>query len=152
MRITALLMCISLCTTAEASPILTKPDRLSFSISSNHIGAVVQYNERNPGVFVTWEHPHHDINVGAYKNSFSKLSVLSTVSLQMYKTEDFSFEVFVGGAYYPEDGRTFALHVGDFIPLGGLQVRYKNIFSQIIPMNSPNAKAILTFGVSFSLK
>lgn len=143
-----ILTIISLClaTSAQASP-----DRVSILLGSNHIAAKMDFEEVNPGVFLTWEGDRVDWSVGVYHNSFGKSSVAATVSLPVLRWRDGEAAVFAGAALYPGDGRTFAVHVGDVVPLVGVQLRQGNVFTQIIPSDGHTVAAIVSVGLTFDL-
>ena len=61
------------------------------------------------------------------------------------------FAGFLGAAYYPDDGRRFRYHLGDIVPLGGLQARVGPTFLQIIPGDGEEADAVFAFGVTVPL-
>jgi hypothetical protein len=128
------------------------PDRVSILLGSNHIGAKLAFEEVNPGVFLTWEGARIDWSVGAYRNSFGKPSVAVTAALPILRWRDGEAAIFAGAALYPGEGRTFAAHAGDVVPLAGIQLRQGNVFAQIIPSDGRTAAAIVSVGVTFALK
>lgn len=110
------------------------PDRLSLLVGSKHVGAEREFNEQNPGLFATWENRGaFDLSLGVYENSFSNVSIAATAALPVYEKGEFQASVFGGLALYPGDGDEFLVHAGDVVPLGGLQVRYRNVFVQAMP-------------------
>ena len=135
----------------SVTQVFAQPDRISIMFGSQHVNAKMRFNQENPGIFATWEHHPLDLTIGVYKNSFSRASLALTVALPLHRTRDFSLDLFFGAAYYPVDGRYFAYHIGDIVPVGGLQVRYQNLFAQVIPSDGTQTDAILSFGVTFSL-
>ena len=56
--------------------------------------------------------------------------------------------MFGGLAIYPGDGDEFLVHAGDLVPMGGLQVRYRNIFVQIMPADN---MTVIAAGVTMKL-
>ncbi len=126
------------------------PDRISILLGSNHIGAKMQFEQVNPGVFLTWEGNHIDWTAGAYRNSFGKLSASVTVGLPLARWQNGELSAFAGVALYPGDGSTFAVHAGDLVPIGGLQLRQGHAFVQILPSDGRTARAIVTFGATFA--
>lgn len=128
------------------------PDRVSFLIGSHHVNAQQSFDEVNPGVFVTWENPRLHWTVGAYRNSYGRASISATAGLPVLRWQEGEASLFVGAALYPKDGRTFAAHVGDVVPIGGLQVRHRNVFMQLIPLDGNLADAVVTVGVTFGLE
>lgn len=127
-----------------------QPDRISLLIGSYHVDAASQFNEVNPGVFLSWDLHYGAVSVGVYDNSYYKTSVAVTYSLPVFVQDDFDLSVFAGIAYYPENGRNFLVHSGDFVPIGGLQATYKNVFIQVIPSDGVATDAIIAFGLTQS--
>ena len=133
------------------------PDRVSFLLGSRHIDAASEFNEVNPGVFLTWEDAvwegRLDASVGAFHNSYERVSLAATLAWPVWEPAPWAEVALFGGvAYYPEDGRRFAVHAGDLVPLGGVQWRAGNVFGQVIPLDGVEADAILTVGVTFALE
>lgn len=129
------------------------PDRISLLLGSKHINSSERFNEVNPGLIFTWEESDIDFSIGAYENSYRKLSIVGTVGYNLVRTRDFSAGVFLGLARYPGNGSKFALNFGnDVIPLAGLQMRYRSIFLQVLPGDGQVNSAVVTFGATFSLK
>lgn len=127
------------------------PDRVSLLLGSHHVDAKYDFNERNPGVFLTWERSRVDWTVGVYDNSFGKPSVAVTAALPVTQWERGEVSLFAGLALYPGDGRYFAVHAGDVVPIGGLQVRHGNVFMQVIPSDGVITDAIVSFGLTFQI-
>ena len=119
-------------------------------LRSHHIGATEDFQEFNPGVFLTWERDL-DYSIGLFYNSYSEVSVLGSVGYNVEAAPDLFLGAFAGIALYPGDGDRFNLSVGDFIPIVGLQARYRNFFTQIIPSDGETTDGVLTFGLSFDL-
>lgn len=127
-------------------------DRVSILLGSYHESAY-EFNEFNPGVFLTWEREVFDYSVGVYHNSYDRTSVAGTISYSLAEWDQGQFDVFGGVAYYPQDGRTFnPLGDSDFVPIGGLQVRHNNLFAQIMPGDQETVDYVVSFGLSFELK
>lgn len=135
-----------------AAPASAEPDRVSVLLGSNHIGAKMPFEQINPGVFLTWEGDRVDWTAGAYRNSFSKLSASVTVSLPLIRWDNGELAAFAGIAVYPGDGRSFAIHAGDLVPVGGLQLRHGHALVQFIPSDGRTVDAIVTFGLTFPVK
>ena len=135
---------------SAASPLAADPDRLSFLLGSHHIDAAGNFQEFNPGVFLTWER-RLDYSLGIYRNSYDRLSVAGTLAWPVYETGDFQLDLFGALALYPKDGRRFEISFGDVILLGGLQMRYRNAFLQVIPSDGGEVDAIVSFGLTFDL-
>ena len=91
-------------------------------------------------------------SVGAYRNSYGRASIAATAGYSFLQRGDLDLSVFGGVALYPKDGRNFAVHAGDFVPIGGLQARYRNAFMQVIPSDGLSTDAIVSFGVTFPAK
>lgn len=136
----------------QASSAVAGPDRVSILMGSYHVDAKLDFNQSNPGVFLTWENPKVSYSVGVYDNSFNKTSVAVTAAIPVIRGGDFEASLFAGLALYPEDGRMFAVHVGDLVPIGGVQMRYKNVFMQVIPSDGAMTDAIIAAGVTFAVK
>tara|TARA_R110000851_G_scaffold59347_9_gene137413 strand:- start:18313 stop:18789 length:477 start_codon:yes stop_codon:yes gene_type:complete len=129
------------------------PDRVSLLLGSKHVGAERgAFNETNPGLFFTWEGEALDKTVGIYKNSYDGVSLSATVALPIVKWKDGEAALFAGAALYPDVGRTFKYHVGDVIPIGGLQIRHKYAFVQIIPMDGDHVDFLIDGGITFKMK
>lgn len=131
------------CTPAHA-------DRISILVRSQHIGAT-GFEEKNPGIFYTIERERLGVSLGGYRNSYGKMSAAAFASWDLVTWNNGALAAFGGIAHYPGDGRTMAIHVGDVVPLAGLQFRHGNIFAQIAPMNGKPVKALITFGLTFHL-
>lgn len=134
-----------------AAPAGAGPDRVSILVGSHHIAANQAFEELNPGVFLTWEGRRLDWTVGAFRNSYGRTSVAATAALPLWQAGDLRLEAFAGLAHYPVEGRTIRLHVGDLVPLGGLQLRWRNLFVQAIPLDGVVAAGVVSFGVTFGL-
>lgn len=140
----ALSAVLSLSTMATAAP-----DRFSLLLGSKHIGAS-GFEEVNPGVFLTWER-QFDFSFGLYRNSYGRPAVAGVVAYPLYQRGTFQLAVFGGTALYPVEGRRFRAHLGDFVPVAGVQVRLGKAFVQVIPSDGRPVQAIVSFGLSFSL-
>lgn len=126
-------------------------DRVSILAGSHHVDAKLRFEESNPGVFLTFEGETLDWSIGAYRNSFGKASVAVTAALPVLEWDQGELSVFVGLAHYPGDGRYFAVHLGDVVPIGGLQVRHNQMFLQVIPSDGYTTDAIVSFGLTFDV-
>jgi len=122
-------------------------DRVSILLGSHHVDAAYDFEETNPGLFLTWD----QVTLGTYVNSYGRTSVAATYALPLAAGQDWAVDLFAGAALYPENGRDFAVHLGDVVPIGGLQGRYRNLFVQIMPSDGKATDAIVAFGVTFSL-
>ena len=149
--LTAILLAVAAPAPAEG------PDRFSVLLGSRHVGATQDFEEVNPGLFLTWEEAFEvgpldiDASLGAFRNSYGRLSVAAVGAWRFYERGPFELGLFLGAAYYPEDGRSFQVHVGDVVPLGGLQARLGPVFLQAIPSDGAVADAIFAAGVTVPL-
>lgn len=130
---------------------LAEPDRLSFLLGSEHLGATRDFNEFNPGVFLTWETKTFDYSVGAFYNSYEGVSALGSMGYNYEVARDLDIGAFAGLAYYPGEGDQFDVSVGDVIPIVGLQTRYRQAFVQYIPADGDTVDGLVTFGLSFDI-
>lgn len=110
------------------------PDRISVLVGSHHVNSSEEYNESNPGLFLTWD----QWTVGAYENSYSDISFAVTREWELTEHAD----IFVGAATY-----------GDSImPLAGLQLHAGPFFAQIIPSDGKYVDAIISFGLTYEIR
>lgn len=131
------------------------PDRVSILSNSKHIGFRSEFNETNPGVFLTWDDaiaPNVDLSLGAYQNSYSRLSIMATASWLPIEIGPIQAGVFAGTAHYPVNGRNQPIHVGDWIPMAGVQVICGNFFIQAMPASVDLKRAIVAAGITFEVK
>ena len=126
------------------------PDRLSFLIASKHVDARSQFQEVNPGVVLTWE-GRPGLSLAGYYNSYGRLSVAAALAWPVFERGEFQLDLFAGGAWYPKDGRRFGVHLGDVVPIGGVQVRWRNAFVPVIPSDGVETDAIIGLGVTFEV-
>lgn len=126
------------------------PDRVSILLGSEHFNASEEFQEFNPGVFLTWEGTL-DYSVGVYYNSYEEVSPIVSVGYDFWEGDNWAFGAFAGLALYPGDGDRFEIAVGDLILLGGLQGRYGNFFAQLIPGNGQSTDGVLAVGLTFEL-
>lgn len=127
---------------------------MSLLIGSYHVNPASDFEESNPGLFVTWEDAWGgplDVSLGGYQNSYGRGSASAFASLPFLEAENFEASVFGGLAHYPEDGRNFALSYEDVVVLGGLQLRWGPTFMQIVPGDGQEADAVVAFGISSPL-
>lgn len=133
------------------------PDRMTVSLGSKHFASKYELNEVNPGVFLSWnvsKDKRWKVTGGVYKNSYGKPSAAAFGSYSIYRNRkhDVEVSVFGGVAYYPEDGRyQIPGWKHDIIPMGGLEVRYKNIAVQAYPVFSDNVKGMVSIGITIPL-
>lgn len=147
-----MLRALSLFFLVLSGPVSAGPDRLSLLLASKHVGTHRDFNERNPGVFMTWEDRALglDYSVGVYHNSFGNVSIATTAALSLFEVGSLDLSLFAGAAYYPGDGEEFLYHAGDLVPLAGLQVRRDPFFLQVMP-GGGDPEAIVSFGLTFDL-
>lgn len=132
------------------------PDRFSVLLGSKHVGGA-GFEEVNPGIFLTWDNAFEafgqpiGLNLGVFRNSYGRPGMAATASLPIFQRGSFDLGLFGGTALYPVDGRRFAVHVGDFVPIAGLQARWGNAFVQVIPSDGKPVQAIVSFGLTFKL-
>ena len=57
-----------------AAPVHADPDRISILLSSYHVDAKQDFEQVNPGGFLTWENRMGglDYSLGAYRNSYGR--------------------------------------------------------------------------------
>lgn len=154
MKLSAKLLCSALLLIASApGSAQAGPDRVSILGGSYHVDAKIAFEQVNPGLFVTWEDRWMglDYSVGLYRNSFGKASVAASAALPVVRWDEGELSLFAGAALYPGDGRFFAVHAGDVVPIGGLQVRHRNLFMQVIPSDGVYTDAIVSAGITFNL-
>jgi len=136
---------------AFCAPAHADPDRLSILLGSAHVGGD-GFDGRNPGIALTWEDVgDFDLSVAAYRNSYGRGSLAVTAALPVIRWADGEAALFLGAALYPEDGRRFRFHVGDVVPVGGVQLRHRNLFLQIMPGDGRAMDAVVAGGVTFSI-
>ena len=129
---------------------LAGPDRVSFLLGSEHFNATEDFQEFNPGVFLTWERTF-DYSIGVYYNSYEEVSPIVSVGYDFWEGDNWAIGAFAGLALYPGDGDRFEIAVGDVILLGGLQARFGNVFAQLIPGNGQSTDGVLAVGLTFEL-
>jgi hypothetical protein len=132
-----------------AFPVQAGPDRLSFSVGSLHVNPTSDFNEFNPGVFLTWDRTARKYHLGAYYNSYSRISVGAFAAYPIAGNENFTVDILYGAAYYPEDGRNFPYSWGDIVPILGLQTRIGYFFGQVFPGDGDVVDAIISVGLTF---
>jgi hypothetical protein len=130
------------------------PDSLAVLLGSHHVSDA-EFEEVNPGLFVMWEgvavRGRVDLGFGGFRNSYDGFSLAVNAAYPLYRTEDWGVDLFAALAWYPGDGDRFVHAIGDIVPIGGLQVRYRNVFVQAIPSGGKTVDAIFTYGLVFAL-
>ncbi len=131
------------------------PDRLSFLLGSEHVNAGRSFEEINPGIFLTWSESvwqnRLDLTVGAFRNSYGDGSLVASLAYPIVRKEHWGIDVFGAIAWYPDNGEQFTHSFEDLVPIGGLQVRYRNVFVQAIPAGGQAVDATLAFGLTFAI-
>ena len=130
------------------------PDRLSLLAVARHVDPKSDFERVVPGVFLTWEGIAGgplDLSAGLYRNSYARRSVALALAWPVWRRDEAQVDLFLGAALYPEDGRRFAVHLGDVVPIGGVQLRWRSLFAQVIPSDGVETDAIVTLGVSIPL-
>ncbi|MBZ8119057.1 hypothetical protein KUD11_10405 [Roseovarius sp. LXJ103] len=126
-------------------------DRVSILLGSHHVNASFDFEEINPGAFLTWEGDQVDWTVGGFRNSYGGASAAVMLGMPVYERGPAQIALTAGLAVYPGDGRRFAVRAGDVVPLGGIRARYGNAFVQVFPSDGNTTDAIVSFGLTFSL-
>ncbi|PRY80159.1 hypothetical protein CLV80_1019 [Yoonia maritima] len=151
--------------TTIASPIfaenceILKPDGIAVLIGSNHINAQQDFDEFNPGIFVSWDCDMASTRLGVHKNSFSKVAASATFTSDFVSISAGGFYVhpFIGFAHYPNTGSDTPVSVGgsDIIAIGGIEFTHDKIplFIQYLPGDEHlgDYEHLWTFGFKFSL-
>jgi len=131
-------------------PLAAGPDRFSVLLGSKHVDGS-GFNEINPGLFLTWEGRRLGYSVGAYLNSYDRGSLAATAHLPLLHWEGGEASAFAGLAWYPQDGQRFRTRIsGDIVGIGGLNLRHRHVFVQLLPM-SDAARALVTFGLTWEI-
>lgn len=126
------------------------PDRASILLGSHHFNPKEDFQEFNPGLFLTWE-GKFNVSAGVYYNSYERVGGLVALGYDFWEGEHYAVGVFGGVALYPGDGNRFDVSVGNFVPLAGLNARYRNVFVQLLPGNGNTTDGVVTFGLTFEL-
>lgn len=146
---------LSMAFVVSASYVAAGPDQVSILLGSHHVGATRAFEEVNPGLFLTWTEvavgQRVDLSVGAFRNSYGDGSIAVSGAYPLYRTEDWGVDLFAGVAWYPGNGDQFNHAVDDMVPLGGVQMRYRNLFLQALPGGGNAVDATLTYGLTFPL-
>ena len=127
-------------------------DRISITLGSHHTDDSYEWEEVNPGVFLTWEdRAGLDLSVGAFRNSFGGPSLAAVAGVPLTDWQHGGLSVFGGLAYYPGHGDAFLVRAGDVVPMLGLQVRHGPVFVQAMPGKIEPPEVILAVGLTFKL-
>lgn len=143
---------VILCLMIAAGPAFAGPDRIAIHLGSHHAGATSEFEEVNPGVFLSWQRPNDvTLSVGAFRNSYGRGSVAATAAKTFYRRKSFAVSAFAGLAHYPGNGKDIRHAIGDFVPLAGLQLHYRQLFVNVMPGDGDTVDAIFSFGVTIPL-
>lgn len=135
-----------------AGPAMSGPDRVAIHLGSHHAGASAEFEEVNPGVFLSWDRPNDiTLSIGAFRNSYGRGSVAATAAKTFYRGKNTAASVFAGLAHYPGNGNDIRHAIGDFVPLAGLQLHYRRMFVNVMPGDGDTVDAIFSFGVTVPL-
>lgn len=135
-----------------AGPAFAGPDRLGVHLGSYHAGATRDFEEVNPGLFLSWDRPGGvTYSVGAYRNSYGRGSVSATVAKTILRSKSAGLGVFAGLAHYPGNGEDIRHAIGDFVPLVGLKMHYRRLFINVMPGDGDAVDAIFSFGITVPL-
>ncbi len=140
------------CLMIAAGPVLAGPDRIAIHLGSHHAGATSDFEEVNPGIFLSWDRPNNvALSVGAFRNSYGRGSVAISAAKTFYRGKSTAAAVFAGLAHYPGNGNDIRHAIGDIVPIAGLQFDYRNLFVNVMPGDGNAADAIFSFGVTMPL-
>ena len=135
---------------AAAQPAAAQ-DRVSILLGSYHVNSSFNFEEFNPGAFLTWEGERFDWSVGGFRNSYGGGSVAAMVGYPVYDWDWGQIALTGGLALYPGEGDRFKYNAGDVIPLAGMRATVGNAFVQAFPSDSKTTDAIISFGLTFGL-
>ena len=126
------------------------PDRVSFLLASHHVNPEEDFEEVNPGLFLTWA---GELNptLGVFRNSYGEAAPTVTVSRAFWESGDLALAVTAGVAVHSGDGDRFDIAIGDVVPLLGLRADLGPVFVQAFPGDGQAADAVFAFGVTFGL-
>lgn len=146
MRILMLMITLLLTTPASAQ------DRASVLLGALHPGGT-GFESVTPGLILTWEDRGGlDLSLAAYRNSYGRGSIAAMAGLPLARWHNGALSLTAGIAWYPGDGRRFAVHAGDVVPLVGLQVRYRHLFALILPGDGRTHAATIAAGITFPIR
>lgn len=137
------------------------PDSIGMSLASYHVDIDptrydrTEWNEFNPGLFLSWEDRFLGLNysAGGFVNSYDKFATYIGASYFWAIAKDVELGPFIGIADYGENSRFFDTHIGnsDYIVIGGVQLNYKNAFIQYLPVagSEGGLGGVFAVGLSF---
>jgi hypothetical protein len=124
-------------------------DRISVTLGSHHTDDSYEWEEVNPGLFLTWE-GKVDLSAGTFLNSFGGPSIAATAYVPVVEWQGGECGGFLGAAWYPGYGEEFLIRAGDVVPMGGIQCRAGNVFAQVMPGKIEPLEAIFAVGLTWS--
>lgn len=143
---------VLICLVIAAGPVCAGPDRMAIHLGSHHAGATTEFEEVNPGLFLSWDRPNDVVlSVGAFRNSYGRGSVAATVAKVIHRSKNSAVAAFAGLAHYPGNGNDIRHAIGDFVPLAGLQFHYRHLFVNVMPGDGDTVDAIYSFGITIPL-
>lgn len=140
-------LCAALATPAAAD---FRPDRWYAMIGSNHVNTRPGYqpfNETNPGLFALWQGQRLDTIAGIYRNSFGRTSVSLAAQKTLIGGEHAALSVFAGAALYPGNGENFALHLGDVVPVIGINLQAGPALITVLPGDGKSHDAVVALSL-----
>lgn len=146
----AIILPATACATMDAQPDRMQIMAASYHVADKPLNNGKRFNPVNPGVFLTWEGEPVNLTAGAYYNSYRKPSVAAFASLPLIEEGGFALDVFGGAAYYPEDGRTSPISIGDIVPMVGVQARYEYLYVNVMPSDCAFTCAVVSTGFTFA--
>lgn len=142
------------------------PDRASVLVGSHHANVQIEVEEVNPGLFLEWQidrtalafprlrpdlQRRPSVVGGAFRNSFGDGAAALAVALPLFGEDAVQGDLFLGAAWYPGNGDQVTIAIGDFVPLGGLRLSYRNAFLLALPGDGETFDALFAFGLTFPL-
>lgn len=125
-------------------------DSATLLLGSHHVGATADFEEVNPGLILTWDRDPLDWSIGVYRNSYGRQTVAGFASLPVM-SGDLSLSLVGGLAHYPGDGRHFAVHAGDWVPLIGVHLQAGPVSALIMPSDGKATDAVIAVGITWEL-
>lgn len=150
---TAALVILAAIAGTVAVPSMAEPSKIYVLLGSHHANVQPGYQpfvETNPGLFAFYPQDNFDIVIGAYRNSFGKLSASVAASKTLLQGKNASLSVFAGAAIYPGNGSNFAVHAGDLVPIVGVTIEVGPTFATILPGDGKSHDAVLAYGIKIN--
>ncbi|SFL95548.1 hypothetical protein [Shimia aestuarii] len=132
------------------------PDRIYIPLASHHYNLTPpnpgqnSWNEFNPGLVFTWENRFVtlDYSVGAYLNSYEKISPMVSVG-KFWDVGKVAFGGVLSFVDYGSNARHFDVTLGNsnITILPAIQINYKNAFLQVVPAPQFQGESGAVFGV-----